>query len=190
MKRKALLFAAFCVALAAMFFAPVTGAAADTVDPESPPPPPEYSEPSEPLASFEPHGDGKKSPKKSSADSVSAASETYWFATRGDYVHESGLYASGHGWWDNLSGPPGYKANVDVQLQVYEVANDRWYNVGPKFSKDVWAGGGSGNRTTAKVLCRRQHFTYWRSVIDVDIIGASDPDNKLYTPYQMLSCSP
>jgi hypothetical protein len=29
----------------------------------------------------------------------------------------------------------------------------------------------------------------WRSVVDVDIIGASDPDNKLYTSPQSIACS-
>lgn len=120
--------------------------------------------------------------------SPGAVAATYWYSTEGDYVHKSGSDASAHGWWINISGPAGTKANVDVQLQV-NLGVFGWVNAGPNFSSDVYAGGGAGNRTTARYRCVGTRVMTWRSVVDVDIIGASDPDNKRFTAPRSVACS-
>ena len=112
------------------------------------------------------------------------------YEPKGDYVHLSSYYPraiSAHGWWINISGPATI-ANVDVTIQVWLGGSWGWVN-GPTNSGDVRSGGGSGNRVTARWPCTNStsRFTF-RSVIDVDIIGYSDPAEKLYTAPQTIAC--
>jgi hypothetical protein len=115
-----------------------------------------------------------------------AAAVVIVFSTEGDYVHQSGNEVSAHGWWIQYSGPSGVQANVDVQLQIY-VGGWGWINIGPNFTSNVYPGGGSGQRTTARQPCPGGGYT-WRSVVDVDLIGYADSDEKLYTPGRYIDC--
>jgi hypothetical protein len=111
------------------------------------------------------------------------------FDTLGDYVHKSSGQASGHGWWKAYSGC-NPTARVKVQLQelfsngVYYV----WYNRGTVGNEVVTSGGGAGNRSTGKATCNTSDYVGWRSVVDVDIIGQSDPGDWLYTPASNIYC--
>lgn len=111
------------------------------------------------------------------------------FTTNGDYVHISPTApatASAHGWW-NRGTLEATTANVTVQLQIQR--GSTWYNIGSAASKIIPPGGGSAARTTARVTCKTYSPHYWRSVVDVDLIGYYDTDDKLYTPAQSIGCN-
>jgi hypothetical protein len=142
-------------------------------------------DPQEPPA----HDDANVAPAFGVAPGAAAESSvpSYWYGTRGDYVHRSGSDLSAHGWWVNHSLPPGTLANVDIKLQVLHPTFG-WLDITGWFSKNVAAGGGSANRVTARYTCSGSTYNYFRSVVDVDILGYSDPDNKLYTSQRWLPC--
>ena len=109
-------------------------------------------------------------------------------ATNGDYVHISNtppLAASAHGWW-TYGKETDLKADVTVQLQVNR--DGTWVDVGPPGVERVRPGGGSANRSNARVPCATTVSTKWRSVIDVDIVGVIDTPDKLYTTPRRLNC--
>jgi hypothetical protein len=109
-------------------------------------------------------------------------------ATNGDYVHISNTppaSASAHGWW-TYSKETELKADVTVQLQVNR--GGTWVDVGRAGVERVRPGGGSANRSSARVPCVTLESTEWRSVIDVDIVGVIDSPEKLYTASRRLSC--
>lgn len=86
-------------------------------------------------------------------------------------------YASVHGWWIKWSGTCPAKANVDVTLQAWgcgSVEPCRWYTLDYN-SADVYQGGGSGNRVNARHLCQDARVVGYRGIVDVDLIGVSDP---------------
>ncbi|GAA4658694.1 hypothetical protein GCM10023347_07500 [Streptomyces chumphonensis] len=118
----------------------------------------------------------------------SDASAVNVFVTRGDNVHWS-KHAPGdinaHGWWTKTSGPATL-AKVTVWLQVKEGSSWRTLNVKPK---DIRPGGGKGRRTAAPYTCKNMiEKNYFRSVVDVDIIGYADGASKLTTPTQTWYC--
>jgi hypothetical protein len=109
-------------------------------------------------------------------------------ATNGDYVHVSNtppLAASAHGWW-TYAKETDLKADVTVQLQVNR--GGTWVDVGRPGVERVRPGGGSANRSNARVPCVTTESTEWRSVIDVDIVGVIDTPDKLYTTPRRLNC--
>ncbi len=100
--------------------------------------------------------------------------------------------ASVHGWWLRVSGTCPSKANVDVYLQGYwcDIYGCRWITVASG-SSDVYAGGGSGRRATARKTCSSTARTVgWRGFVDVDLIGVSDPAGYTYSAIRNLPCSP
>lgn len=117
-----------------------------------------------------------------------APSEAAAGDTRGDYVHISSTAppaASAHGWWVYPE-PTDLQADVTVQLQVNRAGG--WVNVGGPGVERVRAGGGSANRSNARVECAGPADTQWRSVVDVDVVGHIDSPGKLYTPARPLRC--
>lgn len=135
----------------------------------------------------QPPGIGSTITDGSNARTASAASPSFY--TNGDYVHISGTaprQASGHGWWTN-NGSPATTADITIQLQVLN--GGVWYNVGPLgVKRGAFSGGGSANRASTQVTCANTLNVNWRSVVDVDINGYIDSDEKLYTPAQILQC--
>lgn len=111
------------------------------------------------------------------------------FETKGDNVHKSGGDASGHGWWISYGGC-GNSAVVTVQLQEYYCGGTVcwWQNFGTKGKATVASGGGAGNRATGRATCATSTLTGWRSEVDVDIVGISDPSDKLHTNPQNITC--
>ncbi|MFJ2442365.1 MULTISPECIES: hypothetical protein [unclassified Streptomyces] len=110
------------------------------------------------------------------------------FLTGGDNVHFSHTVAktvNAHGWWKRLSGPA-TKAKVTVKLQVE--SGSGWKTLTTDV-KTVYSGGGSGKRAAAAWKCtnliQKKSF---RSVIDVDLVGYPDDDNKKITDTQSLYC--
>ncbi|MET9801173.1 hypothetical protein [Streptomyces sp. NPDC006368] len=110
------------------------------------------------------------------------------FVTAGDRVHFSHTVRgsiNAHGWWKRLSGPA-TTAKVTVWLQV---KNGSGWTTLTKGVKTVRSGGGSGKRTPAAWKCtnliERHSF---RSVIDVDLVGYPDQDNKKITDTVTLYC--
>jgi hypothetical protein len=114
---------------------------------------------------------------------------TCFFYTDGDPVHYSATPGdvSGHGWWINEDCPAGTKAKVTVKLQ--EWYDDGTWHTKNTGSKTVYAGGGSANRATARATCAQSVGDYyWRTVVDVDLVGITDSANVYITPYQPLTC--
>lgn len=109
------------------------------------------------------------------------------FTQHGDYVHISSTgpaTASGHGWWQNVD-CKATKAVVTVDLQIKK--NNRWVTVATG-SKTVGSGGGSSNRAVGRALCANRTPHWWRSVVDVDLVGQVDAGNKLTTPETVVTC--
>jgi hypothetical protein len=97
-----------------------------------------------------------------------------------------------HGSWLRVSGTCPSKANVDTYLQGYwcDIYGCRWITV-DSASGDVYAGGGSGRRVTARRNCSSTSKTVgWRGFVDVDLIGVSDPSGYTYSAIKNLTCVP
>jgi hypothetical protein len=119
---------------------------------------------------------------------AAAATGPCSFANEGDYVHVSSIFASGHGWWDNIDCESS-KATVTVQLQEY-FSNGTWRNEGPPGVATVYSGGGSANRATAKAECANQlYLVSWRSSVHVDVVGIPTLPNTYYTAGQNIFCA-
>jgi hypothetical protein len=76
---------------------------------------------------------------------------------------------------------------LDVYLQGWwcDYYGCRWITVASN-TGDVFAGGGSGNRVTARRTCSSTaRLVGWRGLVDVDLIGVSDPAG--YTPSTIVN---
>jgi uncharacterized membrane protein len=99
---------------------------------------------------------------------------------------------STHGWWVNEGGTCPTLANVDVYLQAY------WCNsFGCDFftvasnSADVKAKNLSNQRVTTRETCDpTSYLVGWRSFVDVDLKGVSDPSGFTYSFAENLYCAP
>jgi hypothetical protein len=123
---------------------------------------------------------------------ITAGSCTYKQAIDDPHISSTApRAASVHGWWLKVSGTCPSKANVDTYLQGYwcDIYGCRWITVASG-SADVYAGGGSGNRVTARKTCSSTKTVGWRGFVDVDLIGVSDPAGYTYSTIQNLACSP
>jgi hypothetical protein len=110
-----------------------------------------------------------------------------------DDVHWSstGWAMSGHGWWTKYSGTCPSKANVDIQLQaVWCDGFGCYWKTVASGSKDVYSGGGSANRAAAREDCSGSQIVGWRSRVDVDLIGVSDPSGWTYSAGKDFACYP
>lgn len=97
-----------------------------------------------------------------------------------------------HGYWKQVGGTCPSKANVDTYLQAYwcDQFGCRWITVDSS-SGDVYAGGGSGRRVTAREECSSSgKLVGWRGFVDVDLIGQSDPSGYTYSSAVNLYCVP
>lgn len=137
---------------------------------------------------FAPHPGGAVSPRVESGV-ITAGSCSYRQAI--DDPHLSSGDASIHGWWIRVSGTCPSKANVDVYIQGWwcDFYGCRWVTVGSG-SGDYYAGGGSGNRATARRTCTATQTVGWRGFVDVDLIGVSDPAGYTYSNIRDLACRP
>lgn len=95
-----------------------------------------------------------------------------------DNPHYSAPDVSGHAWWDKGT-CTGNQA--DVYNCLYEWYTDHYYyrkNCSPKVR--VYAGGGSGNRSTARNTCANTFLATWRNYVDVDVVNESDTAEQPY----------
>lgn len=109
-----------------------------------------------------------------------------------DNPHESGGDVSVHGWWviEPGSGKCPTYANVDIKLEAKFCNHiDCTWRLQASSSKDVLAGGGSGRRATARRQCADSRTVGYRGVVDVDLIGVSDPGGVTYN-YANVACYP
>lgn len=97
-----------------------------------------------------------------------------------DYPHYSSGDVSGHGWWEK-GNCTASKAHVyNALLEFYN--NFSWRQKAESSVVDVYPGGGSANRSAARVFCNYiAGNVSWRNVVDVDADGESDPSDKPYT---------
>jgi hypothetical protein len=157
---------------------------------QSPPP----SEPSEPSASgdFAPYPGGDVTPLSQSGD-ITAGGCTYRQAIDNPHISSTAPpAASVHGYWLKVGGTCPSKANVDTYLQAYwcDQYGCRWIVVASN-SGDVYPGGGSGRRVTARETCSSTSKRVgWRGYVDVDLIGVSDPPGYTYSDPVNLYCVP
>lgn len=103
---------------------------------------------------------------------------------RGDYVHESSGYASGHGWWDkgNCSDPYG---EVSIVLWELWTSDNAWHNMGEN-TGTVRPGGGSSARVTAKAKCHTGDYRWWHS--EVTVVLEDGSSNTTNTDKQYIPC--
>jgi hypothetical protein len=123
---------------------------------------------------------------------ITAGSCTYRQAVDDPHISSTApRTASVHGWWLRISGTCPSKANVDVYLQGWwcDIYGCRWITVGSD-SLDVYSGGGSGRRATARRTCSATTTVGWRGFVDVDLIGVSDPSGYTYSTITNLTCRP
>jgi hypothetical protein len=99
--------------------------------------------------------------------------------------------ASVHGWWLFVSGPCPSKATVTAYLQAYwcDIFGCSWITVDSS-KADVYAGGGSGKRATARQPCASNATVGWRGYVDVDLDNWHDPSGYTYSSIKNLACSP
>lgn len=137
---------------------------------------------------FAPYPGGDVAPQAESGN-ITAGSCTYRQAV--DDPHPSGSETSAHGWWLMISGTCPSTANVEVYLQAYFCGSTGcgWISVASG-SGDYSAGGGSGNRATARKACANSSTVGWRAFVDVDLNGVVDPSGYTYSAITNLSCSP
>lgn len=172
-----------CTAITSLGVLPATAMA-------SPPSP----APSTPSASghFAPYSGGDITPLVESGN-ITAGSCTYRQAIDNPHISSSAPpTASIHGYWKRVAGTCPSRANVDTYLQGYwcDVYGCRWITVASA-SGDVYAGGGSGNRVTARRTCSSTaRLVGWRGFVDVDLIGVGDPSGYTYSTIVNLYCSP
>lgn len=91
-----------------------------------------------------------------------------------DNPHRSktGVAASGHGWWDKGDCS---NSRATVYNCIYEYYSDgSWRQKDCSDHKELYTGGGGGNRTTARKPCDDQRLTSWRNHVAVDVIGEWD----------------
>lgn len=100
--------------------------------------------------------------------------------------------ASVHGWWLKDSGTCPSKATVAVYLQAYwcDPFYGCYWRTVSRGRTDVYAGGGSGNRATARLTCSKSSTVGWRGFVDVDLDGVRDPSGYTYSAIRNLACSP
>lgn len=114
------------------------------------------------------------------------------FETKGDRPHMSAqdTEVSAHGWWRERS--PGLcpeYADVEVWLQAHWCdLGCRWRTIAHNQTR-IRAGGGRGRRTIARHACASDEITGFRNVVDVDLVGAVDPPNRVYITFN-LACRP
>lgn len=122
---------------------------------------------------------------------ITAGSCKYQQAVDNVHFSSTGWAASSHGWWLKYSGTCPSKANVDVYLQaVYCDGFSCYWKTVDTDSLDVYAGGGSGKRATARENCSASTTVGWRSYVDVDLIGVGDPSGYTYSTPRDMACYP
>ena len=104
------------------------------------------------------------------------------YTTEGDDPHLSSTNdaVSAHGWWTTpgVSWNCPSKADVTVVLQVWvcnPFGDDCYYTAIAIGRKRVFPGGGSARRATARAFCYPSRLISYQSIIDVDLVGQSDP---------------
>lgn len=125
------------------------------------------------------------------SDPIQAGSCWYQQGVDNAHFSSTGWAISTHGWWVKYGGTCPSKANVDIYLQAVwcDAWGCRWRTVDTG-SADVYAGGGSGKRATAREECGGSKTVGWRSFVDVDLIGQTDPSGYTYSTARDLSCYP
>jgi len=158
--------------------------------------PPSSAPTSKPPASgyFAPYpgGDGGDVTIEATSGPITAGSCTYEQVNDDPHISSTAPRAASiHGWWVRDAGTCPSKANVDQELQAFwcDAYGCRWITVGFD-SADVYAGGGSGNRVTARKTCSSTKTVGWRGRTDVDLIGVSDPSGWTYSTIKNLACEP
>ena len=126
------------------------------------------------------------------SEEATAGSCTY--RTRSDDIHFSTSQLSVHGWWEKVS-PTGCPSRADVYVKLQGVWCD--FGVGACWWKTIdtdkdrlRSGGGRGHRVTARGDCVSTAVTGFRSVVDVDLVGVSDPANRLKSSPVDFACRP
>lgn len=128
-----------------------------------------------------PYPGGEAGASADSTPSVQTVAGSCSYRTRGDNPHRSGADVSAHGWWLYLSGSCPSQADVTVDLEQWwcDAFGCRWI-WRARGSARVYAGGGSGRWANARKTCDSSQLTGWRNVVDVDLVGVSDPGDKEY----------
>ncbi|MEL6890180.1 MAG: hypothetical protein AAFP84_01185 [Actinomycetota bacterium] len=125
------------------------------------------------------------------SDPITAGSCTY--TQNVDTPHRSGGDVSVHGSWRRVSGTCPRESNVDTYLQAWWCDSwfgCRWVTVASN-SDDVRAGGGRGRRVTARKSCTPYtRDVSWRGLVDVDLIGQSDPGGRTESFIGTVRCAP
>lgn len=135
------------------------------------------------------HGGGwrltTQRPKQPSSGPAAVQPRNTLYLTNGDYVHITAGDASGHGWWEKLSGTA---STAKVTIWLEENLGGTWY-VEATGTYTGGPGPGSGKWANARYTCIPTASNFqWRSRIDVDIIGEQDPPDQAITKTQDLKC--
>lgn len=119
------------------------------------------------------------------------------YKTVSDDIHWSSgsTQLSVHGWWEVVSGSTGCPSHAFVETMMQGVWCDFrigacWWKKVDKQEKRVRPGGGSNRRSNARTTCLNNDEVSFRSVIDVDLEGMSDPPTKLRTRRVEFNCYP
>lgn len=106
-------------------------------------------------------------------------------------VHVSSGDASVHGFWKRFTAGCPSKSRVKAALQaVYCTQYGCGWKTVVENVGDIYAGGGSGKRVTARNTCSSSKKIGWRGRVDVDLIGQGDPAGYTYSSGVDLYCYP
>lgn len=114
------------------------------------------------------------------------------YRSRVDNPHISstspGRGVQAHGWWDlEACASSNWKATVKVGLMAK--VGGSWVDIGSQGTKtNVNPGGGSANRATAHQDCWAGKTYQYKAWVDVDVIGAWDPSDLVWSNVVTLSC--
>ena len=90
-----------------------------------------------------------------------------------------------HGWWTK-GNCRAIIATISVQLQ--KRINGRWVDVGKRGKGKYRAGGGRGQRATARYTCRGVALNKFRAWVDVDVHGVFDLPGKGWSRTVNVKC--
>lgn len=139
-------------------------------------------------------GGGDADNASSSGNEQIAVAGDCTYKSISDDIHWSGPELSVHGWWDKVSST-GCPSRAEVETMLQGVWCDPrvggcWWKKVHKQEKIIRPGGGRGKRSNARTSCVSSDMIGFRSVIDVDLVGMSDPPDKLRSAPGDWACRP
>ena len=130
-------------------------------------------------------------------DLLSATSGKCIYSSWGDWPHLSrnNKDVSADGYWvDDSSGQCPQYADVEVWIEAHRCTlpdyGHCWWEIIANNKERVRASDPGGKRVNARRPCATFEETGYRTVVDVDLVGESDPPDNTYSIPRNVDCKP